>query len=60
MYVYMMVTKDKYQLPVAFADSCKELSEMTGVNEGKILSAIYKSEKRHSKKSRWIKVWIED
>ena len=30
MIVWMKVTKDKYELPVAIADSCKELAEIVG------------------------------
>lgn len=33
-YLYMMVTPDKYELPLAVADSIKELSEMTGIKAG--------------------------
>ncbi len=29
-YVYMMVQNDKYELPIAVADSIRELAEMTG------------------------------
>lgn len=30
-YLYMAVTKDKYELPIAVADSPAELAEMIGV-----------------------------
>lgn len=40
MKLYLCVTRDKYELPVAVADSPKELAEMRGVSNTTILSAI--------------------
>ena len=31
MYLYMKVTKDKYELPIAVADTPRELSKMVGI-----------------------------
>lgn len=33
-YLYMMVTTDRYELPIVVADSIKEMSEMTGIKAG--------------------------
>ena len=41
-HVYIRVTKDKYRLPVAIADSARELAEMTGVNMSSIYTTISK------------------
>lgn len=40
MIVYMKVTRDKYELPIAVADSVRELSRMTGATENSIWSNI--------------------
>ena len=60
MTVYMEVTTDKYELPVAMADSARELSRMTGAP----ISTIYKSVSRiksgEHRRGRFIKVIIEE
>lgn len=48
MKLYLRVTRDKYELPVAVADSAKELAEMCSVSNSTILSAI-----SHEKAGRW-------
>lgn len=40
MIVFMKVTRDKYELPIAIADSIPELAKITGTNENTIKSAI--------------------
>ena len=40
MVVYMKITKDKYELPLAIADSLKELSVLTGTKSNVISSSI--------------------
>ena len=40
MKVYMKVTKDEYELPLAIADSLKELSLLTGTKISVIKSSI--------------------
>lgn len=47
MIVFMKVTRDKYELPIAIADSIQELARITGSNEKTIRSAI-----SHSKNGR--------
>lgn len=58
--VYMKVTPDKYQLPLAIADSPAELSRMTGVSRNAISSAI--SHGKHDSLNRsYVKVeWEEE
>ena len=38
-YLWIMVTQDKYQLPLAVADTAEELSEMVNVPAGRICSS---------------------
>ncbi len=54
MKLYMKVTKDKYELPLAVADSAKELAAMVGTKENTVNSCISKGYKA------WKKVIVED
>lgn len=45
MKVYMKVMADKYELPIAIADSPKELAEMVGVKANSISSQITRAER---------------
>ena len=49
MTLYMMLSRDEYELPVAVADSSKELSMMTGYSVNTILSSISHGYKRFCK-----------
>lgn len=40
MIVYMKVTRDKYELPIAIADTVGELARMTGASKETIFSNI--------------------
>lgn len=55
-YVYMEVTKDKYRLPVAIADSTKELAMISGTTMNVVSSTI----SHNVKNGRFIKVRIDD
>lgn len=59
MFVYMKVTKDKYELPVAIADTALELAEICGTTRTNILSAIINAKKR-GQNSVYKKVEIEE
>lgn len=52
--VYMKVTKDKYELPVAVANSARELANIIGIKENSIHSAI-----SHSKNDGWHSCYIK-
>lgn len=39
-YIYVATTYDKYELPVAVADSVAELSELTGANQKSIANRV--------------------
>ena len=43
--LYLRTTKDKYELPVAVAESLSELSRMTGHTKNVISSAISKKQR---------------
>jgi hypothetical protein len=57
--VYMKITKDKYELPLAVANSAEELARICGVTRNGIdtLISLRKSGKF---KTSYIKVEIED
>ncbi|WP_405322214.1 hypothetical protein [Frisingicoccus sp.] len=57
--VYMAISDDVYELPVAVADTIAELSQMIGVKRNAISSAMSKAKKKGFK-SRYIKVTLED
>lgn len=57
MFVYMAITKDKYELPIAVADSCNELARILGIKPNHISSSMSKARKK-GYKSRYIKVEI--
>lgn len=57
--VYMKVTNDKYRLPIAFAESPKQLAKLTGNTAGTISSQCARN-KNHNVDTSFIKVVIED
>ena len=59
MYVYMQVTKDKYELPLAVADSIPKLARLIGVKP----QSIYDSMRHVKSRGSWSpykKVYIEE
>lgn len=48
--VYMYVTRDKYELPIAVADSEAELAQMLGVSKRTVITEVCRC-----KKSNWTK-----
>ena len=54
--LYLLVTKDKYRLPLAVADSAEELAEMVGVTP----PTIYKCIRDGYKNSRYERVYIDE
>ena len=59
MTIYMKVTKDRYSLPVAVADSPKELAALCGVSPNAIYSG-FSHEKKGDWKSPYVKVVVDD
>lgn len=54
--VYMCVTKDEYELPIAVADSMAELARIMHVDSAWICRAIKNTEIN----TKYRKVWIDD
>lgn len=57
--MYIAITKDKYELPIAVADTAKELAEMVGTKPNTVLSAISHEHSRGSN-SMFKKVLIDE
>ena len=60
MTVWIMVSKDKYELPLAVADSAQELAKMVGCSANNIHSSYSHYLHRAQKHSRFYKVEIEE
>lgn len=59
MKVYMRVTDDEYELPVAIADTQADLARMVGVGTNTVCSALYKVRK-WGQRSVYKEVEIDD
>ena len=57
MFVYMKVTKDEYEHPLAIADSIPKLAEMVGVKTQSIYDSM-RNAKRFKRKTPYKKVDI--
>lgn len=63
MTLYMMTTRDKYELPLAVADSTIELARMVGETPKRVYDGCFQSGTTRSKGNRprkWHKVEVED
>lgn len=60
MKLYLMVSNDEYELPMAVADSAAELSRITGWKLGTIKSFISHYRAGTIKKSRFHRVEVEE
>ncbi|SCW67946.1 hypothetical protein SAMN05660484_02478 [Eubacterium ruminantium] len=60
MTIWMYVTLDEYELPVAVADTAAELAKMIGCTANNIYSAYTHYKKGRHKRSRVVKVEVED
>ena len=58
MNIWMMVTMDKYELPLAVADTARELSELTGYHVGSIVTGASGVKNGKLKRSHFRKVKI--
>lgn len=58
--IWMKVTMDEYELPVAVADSVRELSEMTGATDNNIRSSYSKYKSGQRKTCQYRKVEVEE
>ena len=55
-YYWLLVTRDKYELPLYVADSVTELSRYTGKTENAIRTAIFHANQRGSGISQYKRV----
>lgn len=59
MTIYMRVTRDKYRLPLALAETVDELARMCGVTRNAVSCSIYNS-KKFGRDGEFVKVNVED
>ena len=57
-YVYMKISKDRYELPVAVANSAYELAKICGVTNSTVCRAIRNREQKGSR-SKYVRVLID-
>lgn len=57
--LWMLVSKDKYELPLMVCDSVAELARRTGSTQNNIYSAISKGKKRGNR-CQYVKVTINE
>lgn len=60
MKVFMMVTQDKYELPVAVAGSSGELAKIIGAKSGDTILSAVRHAKRRNGRSKYVVVDIEE
>ena len=58
MHVYMKITTDRYELPVAVADTGEELAKMCGVSINNVYNTI-RSARIHGYKCQYVRVEVE-
>lgn len=58
--MYMAVTTDKYELPLAVADTARELGKLLNVSGNLIHSSISKNQNGKARKMRFLKIDLTD
>ena len=59
-YIWIAVEADKYELPIAIADTARELGEMIGVDTKTVMSSEYRKNSGRDKGIRYRKVRSDD
>lgn len=59
MTIWLQVTLDKYEFPVAVADTAEQLANLVGCSQNNIYSCVSHA-KRYGYRSRFVKVEIEE
>lgn len=59
-YIWLAVEADKYELPLAVAETATELGEMVGVSWHTIRNCIYKGYAGEQSGRKYMKVRIDD
>lgn len=60
MFIYLKVTDDKYELPLACADSIGELAIMLKISKQSIKSCMYLFRCGKTQKCSYVKVEVDD
>ena len=60
MTLYLAVSADKYELPIAVADSARELERILGLGKGTVTSHISKVRHGTLRKQKYFKIEIDD
>lgn len=60
MVLYLAVSQDKYELPIAVADSTRELGRMLGVDKCTVSCHITLANQGKLKKQKYFRVEVED
>jgi len=55
-YIWLAVTADKYELPIAIADTARELGERFGVTAKTVISSAYRQENGGINGFKYVKV----
>lgn len=58
--IYLLVTKDEFELPLAVADSVYELARICGVTPSTVMHSVSTISKRQIKNSKYKRVWVSD
>lgn len=60
-FIWMEVTRDKYEFPIHIADTAEELAKLVGVKNGtSVISAISKARKHNVSRCKYQKVALDD
>ena len=59
MTVWLATTDDKYELPIAVADSSSELARMLGIPVGTIFKRMYRYKQGKAKRALYHKIEID-
>lgn len=59
--LYLLVSQDEYELPLAVTDTMDELARIAGVTGDTVAAAISRRGKaKHTSHSRYRVVWVEE
>ena len=58
--IWMKITNDEYELPLAVADTAQELADIVGTTKNCIVSTISKFNKGKLKRTHYICVKVKD
>lgn len=58
MVLWLKVTNDKYELPLAVAESSRELEQMLGLNRKTVYKQVWNAEKTKTK-CQYIKIEVD-